>query len=252
MLGYLLGQGPRRCALDYRSSLHTAGGLVLLLLALGAVGVACNPLTGPDESRSGEIRPPLAFAGARFTDPSLGGGLIVEAFVHGSAPAPQLHDFVPVAVRTSAGDRETVTLRRAWNDRDSGLYQIHIGLGAGATIDGPIRARLPEIGAVYLRGFDRYPHVGSYVTSAPYEWARVVAESWPGVARVEASNAVRFDFTDPWDRLMMGGVPLHVTESEPIPQDGRLQVGEGDTVVVEYESPAASLGPSATLEWRAP
>lgn len=135
-------------------------GTVGVLLVTTALLVSCDAITGPGSSDGMEVRPALNFLVPDATDPSLGGGLTLEAVVS-AEHTPGLHDVIPVVVEAAAGDRERIGLRRMWDDDDRGLHFIAISLGAGATVESPeLLSRLREIGAVYRLHYPRYPGTG--------------------------------------------------------------------------------------------
>lgn len=223
--------------------------VVLVSILATALLASCDAVTGPGSSEGSEIRPALRSLTHRTTDRALGGGLILEGHVSEAEETPGLHDVIPVVVEAAAGDREQVRLRRLWGDDDRGLYQIFISLGPAANIaSSDLPSRLREIGAVYSFHNHRFPREALYVTTVPYQWARVAVEEWP---HVTGSFAPGVGGPDPLARhglRVSGGLPA--TADPPAPGDGILQVQPGEVVMIEYVDDRGTVIALPPFNWR--
>lgn len=151
---------------------------------------------------------------------------------------------IPIHVRTSGGDAETVMLKPSLCRTPEGAEYVCdsfiVGLqGIGHAEE--LQPRLDEIPARYTTKYSDGRAAAIRILGGSLEDAMKRAQSWPGVRWVERNGIAYIASGPPRSRLqaLVGAAAFDVAGSTP--GDGHVQVRAGEEIVIEYRQPDGTV-----------
>lgn len=155
---------------------------------------------------------------------------------------------LPLAVRTSAGDAEQATFKKALCGRDPDRApwicdEIVIDMDEGFSVQ-DLHPRLRDLEGRYTTPPSIGRFAGVHLFAISLDDAIRTVSRWPGVKRVEPSFVFQAPWsTRPWDEWLGRalGASIKLDVASPIVGNGIIELLEGDTLTVRYVQPDSTV-----------